>query len=110
MAKLMAMADGRIDESEMGMIANEARRFGVSSSELKTILEIGDSMQASEAASILSSMDKNMKKYVCAYLGTMIAIDGDVDEAEVKMWSLISAMCDLPSMKISEAINIMADL
>lgn len=110
MAKVMALADGVVEKSELDMIANELRRFGVPASDLKTIFEIGDSMQATEAASVISKMDAEHKRYVTAYLGVMIAIDGDIDDKEVAMWSLISSMCNLPKMGIKEAFDIMDNI
>ena len=110
MAKAMALADGVIDPKEKIMMANELERFDVPSSDVRTILEIGDSMQPSEAASVINAMNAEQKKYVAAYLGTMIAIDGDIDDTELVLWRFTSTICNLPTMSIAEAIAFMSNM
>lgn len=110
MAKIMALADGVVKEEEMKLIASQLHVFGVPDDDVCTILEISDSMQPSEATSIINSMTSEQKKYVCAYLGVMIAIDGDTDDKETALWGLISTMCNLPTMTIAEALDIMANM
>jgi hypothetical protein len=55
-------------------------------------------------------MNAEEKRYVTAFLGTLICVDGDIQDSEMKLWSLVSALCDLPTMNIMEAVNIMANL
>lgn len=110
LAHAMANADGKITEEETKMIVLELSRFGVDQTKAKLLAEIGDKMTYPEACQIISRMTNEEKRYVTAYLGTMICIDGDINDSEMKLWSLITALCDLPEMNIAEAIQIMANL
>lgn len=110
LAHAMANADGKITEAETAMIIIELNRFGVDQVKAQKLAEIGDKMGYPEACQIVSRMTSEEKKYVTAYLGAMICIDGDIDESETKLWSLITVLCDLPEMSIGEALQIMANL
>lgn len=67
-------------------------------------------MNSSTALSIISTMKDEEKRYVTAYLGTMIAADRDINDKEVALWGLISTLCDLPTMTINEAIELISNL
>lgn len=110
LAHAMANADGKITKEETGMIFLELHRFGVDQAKAKLLAEIGDKMSYAEACQIVSRMTTQEKRYVTAYLGTLICADGDINDSELKLWSLITALCDLPQMSIGEAIQIMANL
>jgi uncharacterized tellurite resistance protein B-like protein len=96
LAHAMANADGKITEAETAMIILELNRFGVDQVKAQKLAEIGDKMGYPEACQIVSRMTSEEKRYVTAYLGAMICIDGDIDESETKLWSLITVLCDLP--------------
>ena len=49
-------------------------------------------------------MDEEKKRYVAALLGTILIIDGDVDDDELKLWRFTSEICSLPTMSIGEAV------
>ena len=110
LAHAMANADGKVTNEETQMIVLEMTRFGVDQNKGRVIADIGAKMPYSECCHIVSNMTTEEKKYVAAYLGTLICADGNIDDSEMKLWSLISAMCDLPTMNILEAIQIMANL
>ena len=110
LAHAMANADGKITETETAMIILELSRFGVDQNKAKRLMDIGCGMTYPEACQIISRMTSEEKRYVTAYLGAMICIDGDIDESETKLWSLITVLCDLPKMNIGEALQIMANL
>ena len=110
LAHAMANADGKITNEETQMIVLEMKRFGVDVNNARLIAEIGDKMPYGECCQIVSNMTAEEKKYVTAFLGTLICADGDVDDSEMKLWSLISTLCDLPTMNIFEAVKIMANL
>lgn len=107
MAKAMANADGKVSKEEIAFIINELKNFGAVS-KMKQIEDTGDAMDASEAFAILSSMTSLQKKYACAYLGTISVTDGNIDDKEVAMWTLISQLSGFPTMNISDAIKIWA--
>ena len=39
-----------------------------------------------------------------------MASDGDIDDNELALWTLISTLCGLPTMTVMEAINNMKNL
>jgi hypothetical protein len=55
-------------------------------------------------------MTSEEKKYVTSYLGLIICADGKIDDKEMALWSLISSVCDLPTMNLEQALNNMANL
>lgn len=109
LARAMASADGKIEAIELKIIANELVRFGVPQDECTTIFRVAEKLNIQEALTIVTQMGREEKKYVAAYLGTMIVADNDVDESELKLWRFISEVCGLPSMSIHEAVKFMAN-
>lgn len=110
LAKLMAFADGRIDKNELKMISAELIRFGAEVSDMKNLMKYSDEMEMSDAIRIVTTMTQEEKKYVSSYLGTLMSIDGNIDDSELKVWMVISKLCGLPQMNIPEAITNMANL
>lgn len=110
LAKVMAAADGHLDVKELAVIANEAKRFGIPKDDFNLILSTGDAMDASDSIIIVKAMDTERKKYAAAYLGCIMAIDGDIDDKELAFWQLVSTLAGLPTMSINEAINYMSEL
>ncbi len=110
MAQVIANADGKVAREEMSLMALELARFGVSTEKGKLILSISHNLEASEAVAIISRMNPEEKKYVTAYLGTMICVDGNIDNKELLLWAGISEICNLPQMSIKDAIEHMKNL
>ena len=52
-------------------------------------------------------MTYEQKKYVAAYLGTLMASDKDINDKELALWRLLSKLCGLPSMNITDAVEYM---
>lgn len=107
---IMALADGRIAEEEKTSLAVELFKLGVQGNEAESILESSKNIDHSLAVSFLSNMTTEKKKEACAFLGTVIASDGDIDQTEVKVWSAISLLCGFPSMSIDEAVKYWASI
>lgn len=103
LAMVMAGADGKVEQSELTYMALEMARFGIKDSE--PIIKGANAMDPTIAMAIIEKFDYERKKYVAAYLGTMMAADGDIDDKELAVWRLTSTLCGLPSMTIQEAIN-----
>lgn len=110
LAKAMAAADGKVESIELLVIARELSRFGVDSSKSNTLLTRSDTMEFSSAIATVSNMSVDNKRYVTAYLGTLMCVDGNVSDSEKALWSLVSLLCGLPTMSIKEALSIMASL
>ena len=110
MAKTMALADSVIQDQEILITIREFARFGVSSEQVKVLLDNADEMEPVVAIAIISKMTEEEKRYVAAFLGAIIAIDGDINQEELKIWRIVSTFCELPTMSIADAISYMAKL
>ena len=110
MAKTMSLADGVIQDQEILITIREFARFGVSSEQVKVLLDNADEMEPVVAIAIISKMTEEEKRYVAAFLGAIIAIDGDINQEELKIWRIVSTFCELPTMSIADAISYMAKL
>lgn len=105
LGKMMANADGRVEKSELVVLIRELARFGVPGDHLDALEEAGNQLEPAELLGTIAAMDANQKKYVAAYLGVILAINGDIDDSEMKLWGLVSALCNLPEMNIAQAID-----
>jgi len=103
-------ADGVVDKRELSVIALELTRFGVTREEAEDIVRAADSFEVSDIVPTIKAMDAASKRYVGAYLATIMASDGEVVEAEVKMWNIVSLLCGIPDMSITEAIEVLHEL
>lgn len=110
MAKSMVLADGKIEPSEIAVMTREFMRFGVLQDQVDLLLKASDNIEASQAVALIARMDEERKKYVASYLGVIMASDGDIDDNELALWTLISTLCGLPTMTVIDAINNMKDL
>lgn len=109
MVNAMIMADGRIDDTETSVISAESLKFGIPLEDFKEIYAKGIEMDAGYSIEIVSKMTYDQKKYVAAYLGTIMAIDGDIDDKEMALWRLLSKLCSLPTMSIAEAVKYLSE-
>lgn len=66
-------------------------------------------MEAADALVAIASLNDEQKKYVNGFFAVVIASDGNADDSEIKIWSLISAFCNLPTMTIGEALHFWAN-
>lgn len=110
LGKMMAKADGRVDDNEMMVITNELLRFGVQRYQISALEGLGDTMGPDALLATVYTMNTEQKKYVTAYLGVILAIDGDIDDAEMRLWSMVTMLCDLPEMTIGEATRFLDSL
>lgn len=103
--RAMISADGRIDENENVVMALELFSFGVPKEDLEGLYAASDILEPSDAVAIISQFDLEQKTYVASFLGALMAADGDIDDREMVLWRIISDVCGLPRMTISEAIT-----
>lgn len=101
--KAMAAANGRIDPEELKVIAIGLQEFGIAGDETKLILSLADAMEPATMLATLAAMNDDQKKFVCGYLSTIMICDGDIDDAEMKLWQLTSTLAGFPTMTIAEA-------
>lgn len=108
LAMVMAGADGKVEQTELTYMAIEMARFGIKDAE--PVIKGANAMDPTIAMAIIEKFDYERKKYVAAYLGTMMAADGNIDDKELAIWRLTSTLCGLPSMNIQDAINYIKNL
>lgn len=106
----MVLADGKIDEEEKRALVIESLRIGVSPENAAKIENTATSLEPSEACNIISKMTAEEKKYVAALLGSLMIVDGNIDDTEMRLWQLVSTICNLPTMNAVQALKYMADL
>ena len=92
------------------VLTNELLRFGVQRNHISALEELGNSMGPEGLLNTVLAMNDEQKKYVTAYLGVILAIDNDIDDAEMRLWSMVTMLCDLPKMTIGEALRFLDSL
>lgn len=107
MALDISKADGLRHQKETDAIMSELRRFGVAFEDCSTILVHALNLSFDVAVRTISSFSTEEKKYVAAYLGALICVDENVTESEMRLWQTISNRCNLPSMSLYDACQIM---
>ena len=105
LAMLMIAVDEKIEEVEkfilFSQVLNEVGNFD----EVETIIEEAEKFDLLTAIEIVKTFSYTDKKYVAAYLGYLIAIDGNIDQREMELRHLITKACDLPIMSVDDAIG-----
>ncbi|MCQ2264768.1 MAG: TerB family tellurite resistance protein [Bacteroidales bacterium] len=109
MAHAMIIADGKIEDTETSIISSEMIRFGIPLNDFKEIFIKGRDMDPAFAIEIVSKMTYEQKKYVAAYLGTIMSIDENINDKELALWRLLSNLCGLPSMSVIDAVKYMTE-
>ncbi len=106
MAIAMAQADGTVEENEVKAVMVDLKGFGKSDEEAVEIIKEAGEMTPAEAVSLISNLGIEEKKYVCAFLAVVMAVDGDIADEELKMWRLISQLCGLPNTTVNDAVEL----
>ena len=105
LGKLMSAADGHVHENELAVIALELSQFGVSNSATDSILAASDALEFSDVIPVVKNMTADEKTHVVSFLGAVIAADGKITESERKICTLISMLCDLPTITAGDAVR-----
>ena len=105
MADTIAGADGKFLDEEKAAIALGMAEFGLDAKGSEACLTVAQTLEPAQALGTLSGMTTDQKKYATGYLAFVMAADGDVDPAEIKLWQLISTLASFPTMKFPEALN-----
>lgn len=105
MGVAMALADGKVEETEKVAIVLELVKFGVSETDAEQIIKNGQNMDASVAIATLSAMSNEQKKYATGYMAAIMVSDGNIDPTEVKLWQLICTLSGFPQMNLHEALT-----
>lgn len=100
----IAETDDKIPEEGKVAMAFVLSRFGVTQNEITPLLAAAQAMNFGEAISLISAMTLMQKKYVAGYLAIVMTAD-TIEDSEVKIWSLISRLGNLPTMTVAEALT-----
>ena len=109
LAVAVAASDGNVAEQETAALSLELLKFGIDENAAKKLIEGAKIIEFKDALTIISLMDNAQKKYVTAFLAVIIAADGKIEDAEIRVWSLVSAICGLPEMTIGEGVKFWAN-
>ena len=110
LANAMIAADGKVEDNEMSSWVMEMERLGVDRDDFPGLFTESENLSFIDALTTVSGFDEERKKYVGAFLGALMIVDGNIDDDEVKLWQLTSTYCNLPTMTVAEALEYMADL
>ena len=105
-AKMMAEADGVVLHEEIKSIEEEMPKFGVTPDEYDSIIVSGEKMEAIDAFVIIHAMDDKKKKMISSFLGYLLSVDQDIDDAELALWTFMVKVCNLPKMNVRQAVEI----
>ncbi len=106
MAVAMAGADGKVEENEVMAIVADLSGFGKDGDEIAEIVDDARNMDATDALGIVAKLGDEEKEYVTAFLAVVMAADGDIDDEELKLWRLITDVCNLPAMSVKEGVEL----
>ena len=101
----MAKADCKLYKEELKVLAVGMAEFGVDDKKFQLLTTLADAMTPSTMLATLAALTESQKKFVCGFLATIMISDGDIDDAEVKLWQLTSSLCDFPTMNIADAAD-----
>lgn len=103
--KCMALADGKVEDEEMKVLALGMAEFGVTPAQFEMLTALSEAMTPATMLATLAALDDDQKKFVCGFLATIMVCDGDIDDAEVKLWQMTSSLAGFPKMSASEAVD-----
>lgn len=104
LAVRMANADGRIDPTELEAIAVGFRYFNVSVEQAKSLIMLAAAADEQYAIAIVSQMP-NEQNFVAAWLATIAAADGVIDQRERNLLRRYSELCGFPLLSPDEALQ-----
>lgn len=105
LAMLMIAVDGKIEEVEKFILFSQVLNEVGNVDDVESIIEESEKFDLLKAIEIVKKFSYTDKYYVAAYLGFLIASDGNIDNREMELWQLITKACDLPTMSVDDAIN-----
>lgn len=105
----MVEADGKIDPNEIEILFDGLSENNLDARQREIFSRNADRMQYAEMIGILSAMEDEKKRYIAGYLASIMVSDGDIDKMEVRLWKLISSMCQFPRMTVRQAIDFWAN-
>lgn len=109
LAVTMSQIDGNTDNIEKHAITSGLTRLGVDAADASDIFSKAVGMNAAEALSVVTAFSDEQKKAAACYLAKIMASNGEMTDAEMKLWKLICRLGSFPQMKISEALSLLSN-
>lgn len=106
LAMRMAQVDGHVDPKEIDAIATGFRYFNVPVEQAKTLILLAAAANESDAMAVVAQMSDEHKGFVAAWLATIVAADGVIDERELRLLRHYSEKCGIPLCSPEEALRI----
>lgn len=100
LAMTMAGVDNDADKRETALCLLLSANLGMDESEL----DFAEALDFAPATYIVSRMTIEEKTFVCSFIAKLITADGKTHPAELKLWNLMSSMCDFP-LSFEEALS-----
>ena len=104
LAVTMSQIDGNADNIEKHAITSGLTRLGEDAADASDIFAKAISMNAAEALSVVTAFNDDQKRAASGYLAKIMASNGEMTDAEMKLWRLICKLGGFPQMKISEIL------
>lgn len=98
----MIAADGKVVSEERAITFPIWTKMKVTADHIQEAGQMADLT----SLSIIANMDCSKKRFVAAFLGTIMAADGDINDKEMALWRLVSSMCNLPIMHLTECPDV----
>lgn len=95
----MSLVDNDVASKEVLLTVLICNKLNISDSDR----ELSECLNIEKALDVISNMTAREKDFVCSALGTMIAIDGEVNPKEMILWNIISTRCGFPEMNVIQA-------
>lgn len=102
LAVTMSQIDGNADNIEKHVITSGLSRLGVNAAEASDIFTKAVSMNAAEALSVVTAFNDDQKRAASGYLAKIMASNGEMTDAEMKLWKLICRLGGFPRNSIQE--------
>lgn len=109
LAMAMVAADEKLEEIEKFILFSQVLVEVGDVEKVEEILEESKDLELTTAIDMVKKLSYTQKHYVAAYLGFLMASDGDIDKREMALWQLLSIVCELPTMSVDDAINFMTN-
>ncbi len=104
-AVAMQGVDGDTNASEYIFNALVMSKFDITNTHLCAATD----MSLLDAMAVLKMMSEEKKRCVSAMLGSLIVVDGKIDDKEVSLWRLLSTICFFPPMSLQDAQRIIQE-
>lgn len=101
----MTKADGHILPSELEVLFRSLPGVTFGSARARALAGYADTIAHDEMVDGIRAFDIEKKRFVSAYLATIMISDGHADDSELTLWRTMTATCGLPQSTIREAVT-----